>query len=227
MTQRRLRARPGTPTTPGQLGLNRLGLGNGRDGLIYVPREYAPTQPAPLILALHGAGGNAEHGISLFMPVADAAGLILLAPDSRGRTWDIILGEYGPDVAFVDQALAHVLARYAVEPERVVIAGFSDGASYALSLGLMNGELFREIIAFSPGFAAPAQPAGAPRIYISHGTRDAVLPIDRCSRRLVPRLEANGYDVTYHEFDGPHTVPAEIVTESIGWLLRDRTAAAD
>jgi phospholipase/carboxylesterase len=221
MAHRRLQARPQPVAAAGPLGLNRLDFGEVRDGLLYVPRDYTPARPAPLILALHGAGGNAQHGVSYFMPVADAAGLILLAPDSRGRTWDIILGEFGPDVVFIDQTLDHVFARYAVDPEQVVISGFSDGASYALSLGLMNGDLFPEIIAFSPGFAAPAETIGAPRIYISHGLRDAVLPIDRCSRRLVPRLEDAGYDVTYHEFDGPHTVPAEIVAESIAWLTQD------
>jgi phospholipase/carboxylesterase len=223
MAHRRLEARPQPVATAGPPGLTRLDFGEGRDGLLYVPHNDTPMRPAPLILVLHGAGGNAQHGINLFMPVADGAGLILLAPDSRGRTWDIILGEYGPDVAFIDRALAHVFARYAVDPARVVISGFSDGASYALSLGLMNGDLFPEIIAFSPGFAAPAETIGTPRIYISHGINDAVLPIDRCSRRLVSRLADGGYDVAYHEFAGPHTVPPEIVTESITWLLNNPT----
>jgi phospholipase/carboxylesterase len=223
MAHRRLHARPQPVASAGPSGLNRLDFGEVRDGLLHVPRDYTPARPAPLILALHGASGNAQHGISHFMPLADEAGLILLAPDSRGRTWDIILGEYGPDVAFIDQALDDVFARYEIDPQRVVISGFSDGASYALSLGLMNGDLFRQIIAFSPGFAAPAETIGAPRIFISHGLRDAVLPIDRCSRRIVPRLESNGYAVTYHEFDGPHTVPAELVAESIAWLTQDPT----
>jgi phospholipase/carboxylesterase len=89
----------------------------------------------------------------------------------------------------------------------VALGGFSDGASYALSLGLTNGDLFTHLIAFSPGFMAPGGEVGRPRCYVAHGTRDAVLPIDRCSRRLVPVLERAGYAVRYHEFDGPHTVP--------------------
>ena len=58
------------------------------------------------------------------------------------------------------------------------------GASYALSVGLTNGDLFSDILAFSPGFMAPAVRHGAPNIFISHGTQDTVLPIDRCSRRI-------------------------------------------
>ena len=156
--------------------------------------------------------------MSLLSGLADAAGLVLLAPPSRRQTWDVIMGGFGPDVAFIDAALEATFARSAVDPDRVAVGGFSDGASYALSLGITNGDLFTHIIAFSPGFMAPAGQIGAPRCYISHGTRDAVLPIDRCSRRLVPELERAGYDVVYHEFDGPHMVPPEVAREAVDWF---------
>jgi hypothetical protein len=57
---------------------------------------------------------------------------------------------------------------------------FSDGASYALTLGLTNGDLLDSVLAFSPGFAAPMVTHGAPRVSISHSDDDRVLPIDRC-----------------------------------------------
>jgi phospholipase/carboxylesterase len=98
------------------------------------------------------------------------------------------------------------------------VGGFSDGASYALSLGIINGELFSHVLAFSPGFMAPTAQAGKPRFYISHGTEDRVLPIERCSRRIVPQLKRAEYDVVYKEFDGPHTIPADIVRESVKWF---------
>ena len=60
---------------------------------------------------------------------------------------------------------------------------------------------------------------GKPKIYISHGTNDEVLSIDYCSRRLVPRLQKQGYDVRYHEFGGPHTVPRSICQEGIHWFV--------
>ena len=47
--------------------------------------------------------------------------------------------------------------------------------SYALSLGLANGDLFTHVIAFSPGFITPAPPSGRPPIFVSHGTADQVL----------------------------------------------------
>jgi phospholipase/carboxylesterase len=167
---------------------------------------------------LHGAGGSAEHGLTPLRPLADAAGFILLAPASRQQTWDIIVGRYGPDVAFIDAALGQTFGRYAVDPARVAVEGFSDGASYALSLGVTNGDLFSHVLAFSPGFMAPAGQRGSPRVFISHGTRDGVLPIDVCSRKIVPQLQRARYDVRYREFDGGHTVPPEIVREAVEWF---------
>lgn len=201
------------------IGLRPLGLEGGRDGLLYVPEGYRTDRPAPFALALHGAGGDAHGGLASLLPLADEYGFILLAPDARRATWDVIRGDYGPDVAFVDRALAQTFGRYAVDPALLAIGGFSDGASYALSLGLTNGDLFTHIIAFSPGFIAPAGQEGAPRVFISHGTGDEVLPIDVCSRRLAPELRRAGYDVTYREFDGPHTVPPGIAREAADWFI--------
>lgn len=221
-TEGRLQARPGQPQTGGeaaQLGLQRMGLDANRDVLLYVPSGYQADRPAPLAVMLHGAGGIAEHGMSLLQSLADATGVILLAPSSRRQTWDVILGGFGPDIAFIDKALAQIFGRYAVDPAHVAVGGFSDGASYALSVGLTNGDLFTHIIAYSPGFMAPASQEGEPRIYISHGTDDQVLPIDRCSRRIVPQLQRADYDVRYQEFVGPHTVPPEIARQGIEWFM--------
>jgi predicted esterase len=169
---------------------------------------------------LHGAGGEAEHGITPLQRVADARGFLLLSPASRGRSWDIIVRQrYGPDIAFLDAALEAVFSRYAVDPDRIAAAGFSDGASYALSLGVMNGDLFTHVLAFSPGFMAPLQAVGAPSFFVAHGTLDMVLNIDRCSRRIVPQLKGAGYDVLYREFIGPHTVPQKIAREAIDWFI--------
>jgi predicted esterase len=145
--------------------------------------------------------------------------LLVLAVGSREQTWDALLDSYGPDVSCIDQALAFTFRHYAVDPSHLAIGGFSDGASYALSLGLINGDLFRQIIAFSPGLMVPGKRHGAPFIYVSHGTHDDVLPINLCSRRIVPQLQRWGYDVHYHEFDGTHTIPLPIAREAAIWFL--------
>jgi phospholipase/carboxylesterase len=219
-TQARIGARPSSLSVPNApLGEHRLGLRQGRDGLYYVPAKYRADRPAPLIVLLHGAGGSAGNTIGLLRQLADETGAILLVPESKAATWDLIVDSYGPDVELIDRALAHIFSRYSVDPAKIAISGFSDGASYALSLGMTNGELFRHILAFSPGFAAPASIHGMPRIFISHGDNDAVLPIDRCSRRIVFKLKRSGHEFVYREFHGPHTVPSDIAREAVAWLM--------
>ena len=206
------------PAATAQPGTYPLGITRGRDGLIYIPAGYKADQPMPLVVLLHGAGGDARGGLSILQSLADEFNLILLAPESRGRTWDFILDGYGLDVAYIEQALAQTFSRYNIDASRLAVGGFSDGASYALSLGVTNGDLFTHVLSFSPGFMDASRPEGKPRIFNSHGTNDRVLPIDRCSRRLVPDLQRRGYEVIYREFDGPHTVPYDIAREAVAWF---------
>jgi phospholipase/carboxylesterase len=89
-------------------------------------------------------------------------------------------------------------------------------------LGLTNGDLFTYVLAFSPGFMAPAAQVGSPRVFISHGTRDEVLPIDRCSRKIVSQLRRVGYDARYREFEGGHGVPPDVGREAVGWFAAEQ-----
>ena len=214
-----LTARPLTsPASSGLApsGLHPLGLGDEvRDGRLYIPRGV-DDEPRPLIVLLHGAGGD---GSSMLRLVGNAAGnCVLLAPDARTHTWDFLNEAREPDVPFLDRALAQTFERCRIDASRIAIAGFSDGASYALTLGLSNGDLFTHVIAFSPGFMNPPRFQGSPRVFLAHGVDDKVLPIDCCSRRIVPQLEKRQYDLTYREFPGPHTVPQAIVTEAMLWF---------
>ena len=219
----RLRAHPVQEVgTTASVGLQSIGVGVKRgDYLLYVPEVYQATSPAPLMLWLHGAGGRARDFLSPELKSqAEAAGMLLLVPTSKEYTWDVIVGRgrYGPDVAAIDRVLESTFNRYAIDPRRVAVAGFSDGASYALSLGITNGNLFTHVLAFSPGFVIPSERRGTPRVFVSHGTRDEVLPIDRCSRRIVPQLERAGYDIRYREFEGGHAVPPDVTREAMGWF---------
>lgn len=212
-------ARPATKVSGGLQGLHPLGLGGKRDGIVYVPDSYQATRPAPLILMLHGAGSNAHDAIQPFRRYADQRGLVLVAPDAREGGWDLLEGGFGADVDFIDHALVKAFEMFAVDPRRVAIEGFSDGASYALSLGLRNAELFTHVVAFSPGFMTIPQGSGKPKVFVSHGNRDLILPAARCSHRIVNRLERDGYDVTFVEFAGGHSVPGNIAGEAVTWLL--------
>ena len=216
--QGRLVVEPRPPVEVGGAGTHRIAVTGGPDALVRVPPGVGES-PAPVAVMLHGAGGRAEHGIQLLGDLPVEHRFIVVAPQSQASTWDVIVDSYGPDVAALDAVLGQVFDRWAVDPRRMAIGGFSDGASYALSLGITNGLLFSDVLAFSPGFNAPGGREGQPAIYISHGTRDAVLPIANCSRRIVPALQRAGYDVLYHEFEGPHTVPPEVAREAVERFL--------
>ncbi|PNW83099.1 hypothetical protein CHLRE_06g306501v5 [Chlamydomonas reinhardtii] len=150
----------------GSRGAGRRLPGSRGGGFVYVPRSYHPSRPSPLAVMLHGAGGRADpqSGNWSFggLRALEESRLIVVVPESAGRTWDAVRGgAFGPDVAGLDAALAAVFGAYAVDPGRVALAGHSDGASYALSLGLGNPQLFTHLVAFSPGFMRPPPAAAA------------------------------------------------------------------
>jgi phospholipase/carboxylesterase len=207
-------APPSPLTTPRP---QRLGLASGRDGSFYAPPRH---HDAPVLLYLHGATGSGERAIARFTDYAERTGTIVVAPDSREYTWGLVTSDEDADLAFIDRVLNKVFASCSVDARRIAVAGFSDGASAALSWGLLNGDLFCGIAAFSPGFIhLTAEPHGQPKVFISHGTQDPILPIDRCGRRIAGALKSAGYDVNYQEFDGEHTVPPEIRDTGLTWLL--------
>lgn len=216
----RLIVRPGKGVTTtlksGALGLS----SSGRDGVLQIPRGTSPATPVPLLLFLHGATQNGARMLTRIGDAADRAGVAVLAPDSRNGTWDAIRDSFGEDITFLNRALAHVLAGVAVDPARIAVGGFSDGASYGLSLGLANGDAFQKVLACSPGFVIQAPQHGHPHVFVSHGTADQILPIDRCSRVIVPRLRSMRYDVTFREFEGRHEIPAAVADEAMNWVAQ-------
>jgi phospholipase/carboxylesterase len=217
-----LRARPTATTQRAPTGLQALNFGSKRDkSYFYVPQQYQPQQPSPLVLILHGAGGHARHPLPSLQTMADKAGVILVTPTSNWDTWDMIIGRaYAPDVELLDESLERVCNDYAVDPTHLAVGGFADGASCALSLGVTNSDLFTHVIAFSPGFLVPAARHEHPQFFISHGKNDDVLPIAACSRYIVSCLKYSGYEVDYREFDGGHTVPPDIAQAAVNWFIR-------
>lgn len=216
-----LRVHPSPPMGQAAPGLRSLGIAADRDAMLYVPKSYDPARPARLMVLLHGATQSSELWTRFhsFLDLADQDTLVLLIPNSRGQTWDFVRGGFGADVRAMDSALSLVFRQCNIDPHRIALAGFSDGASYALSLGASNGDLVRAVIAFSPGFFAPGTLVGKPVMFIGHGTSDRILPIDVASRRMVPLLRHSGYDVTYREFDGGHTMQPDEVKEAFAWFV--------
>ncbi len=76
------------------------------------------------------------------------------------------------------------------------------------------------MIAFSPGFYYTRINEGKPKIFISHGVHNRMLPINPCSRKIVPDLKQQGYEVNYLEFEGEHEIPGFISAGAIEWFRR-------
>ena len=212
----RFTARPRDGVKTSNTGRITLGLDHERDAILDLPKN-AIGSSLPLFVMLHGATQNADDMFWYLGTTAADAGVVVLAPNARDTTWDAMGGSFGEDVDFLNRALQRVFDTVAIDPARIAIGGFSDGATYGLSLGLINGDLFRSVAAFSPGFVIDGMPHGKPRVFIAHGTRDHILPIDRCGRRIAANLKAAGYDVTFREFDGDHEIPAGVAREGLSW----------
>ncbi len=215
MREGRLSARPKEGVKTSATGQVKLGL--ERDAILHVPKD-ASSRSLPLLVMLHGATQNAEDMFWYLDTIPDETGVAILAPKSRDTTWDAIGGDFGTDVWFVNRALEKVFETIAIDPGKIAIGGFSDGASYGLSLGLINGDLFNRVVAFSPGFLVGGTTHGKPKVFVSHGTDDHILPIERCGRRISTDLKTKGYDVTFREFAGDHEIPRDIALEGLKFV---------
>ena len=192
----------------------------------YLPKTLTGA-PAPLLVGFYGAGGQASDMLESFRADADRDGFILLIPTSKAPTWDMIedlksrLGaemnvqpRFGKDLKALDLALGDLFAKVAVDPARIGVIGFSDGATYALSVGTANPQLFHTVIAFSPGAAFIGKFDPTQRIFISHAEGDPVLPYST-TRGLVARLRVKKMPVTFVKFKGGHEVPRDIHAQAI------------
>lgn len=228
--QGELAARPPAtpPSDPVNPGLRRL----GDLGVVYVPPGLPLDTPAPLILALHGAGQGGAAMAGMLTGLADALGIVILAPDSGGRTWDWlnptrqqsgsrVKPGSGPDVGRIDRALERTFALLPVDVKRVALLGFSDGATFGLDLGIRNPELFARLFMVAPSTIPKIVRGPGAEIYITHGRADQVLLEKATADYTVPALRRRGFTVTYEPFDGGHSVPLPLLRKALAaWLGR-------
>jgi phospholipase/carboxylesterase len=209
----RLGARPDhSVADPAPTGLQEFPAA-GEGSLLFVPPSYRPGRPAPFALTLHGCCGEARSGLNLWFQEAQDAGVILLAPDGGGA-WG-----FGDTAERIDRGLQAVFSRYAVDPDKVAVVGFSAGASFALSLGLANGDLFTHVVSHSPEGYIGGEATGQPEVFVIHGVDDQTIPVE-VSRDLVPELKRAGYRVRYEEYPAGHRPQPDLMSEAVAWFLR-------
>jgi phospholipase/carboxylesterase len=214
--------RPVEPTLPPVAGYTALGITTPRDGFLYVPTTYDPTVPAPLLMLLHGNGDSADFW-ETSMHIGeqmDDLGVVIVAPDSRNASWDIIAENgYRADPYFFNFALEHAFKRCKINPSRIAIAGFSDGGMEALGVGVANGDLFTHVMSYSAGALAAPWQQGKPKVFVSHGQADPILSWENARDNIVQRLIDASYDTTFVSFAGGHSIPPAIARQSVEWFL--------
>lgn len=217
LNELRFTAVPGPASSFFVPGLHPLDVTLGsKQALLYVPTSYVASKPAPLALLMHGAGGTPQPPIDLFQAAADQRGLCMLSCKSKSITWDAIEDRFTDDIPLMDEAMKIALGGLNVDPARVSVQGFSDGASMAIALGRANGDLFKRVSAQSPGTMLNTTGVQKPVFYISHGAQDEGLPVGN-TRNMVSIL-SQVYTVIYDEFQGGHTIPPEIVLKAVDFL---------
>jgi len=197
---------------------------------IVTPAAIVPGRAHALVVVLHGAGRQDELIVRGLQAERERREAIFVVPRSAGMTWDLITGGPGADLAFLDGILHSVHRRYRIDPARRAIAGFSDGASYALALGLSNPRLFSAVMAWAAGFLAidaqnlhPDDPK--PRVLLEYGTHDQLFPFEQVAVPMRDTLTRLGYPLDFRTDEGGiHWPRRELMADMLDWFLGPATA---
>lgn len=179
----------------------------------------APARAAGLLVYLHGRGGGLGRAERIATRLRDAG----LPPDVTivllegpfwsgfGHAWGTTAEEQATSRSRVRSRLKELLGDGGPRRERVIIAGFSQGAGLALDTAVEEPRI-GAVASFSPclSMLRGGLPKRDLRILLAHGAHDEQCPVEE-SRTLARVLESADKPARYIEFNGGHIVPAEVV----------------
>jgi len=159
---------------------------------LHLPADYDEDTAYPLVIALHGGGGNSSNMINLtkFNDLSDSEGFIVVYPDGIENHWNDGRGlqdrraqrEDIDDVNFIRTLIDHLSASYNVDSERVYATGISNGGHMSFRLAC---ELSDRIAAIgvvvanlSEPLVAMCQPKHPVSVLIINGTTDPLIPFE-------------------------------------------------
>lgn len=127
--------------------------GRDRTYYLFLPDKMQPNMP--LVVLLHGTGGNGAWMVQRWHDVAAKEGIILLAPDSLhlDAGWDIV--KDGPD--YIDAVTRKVVLAYPIDPHRLYLFGQSGGAVYGLNLAMLESEYFAAVAVHAGGWRVTSE----------------------------------------------------------------------
>jgi predicted peptidase len=195
--------------------------------VLLTPSEIDPAKRYPLITVLHGAGRQDEMLVKACRDEPEKRDALFLVPRSLLPTWDLIASPERPDLDFLEYAYDLIYRRYPVDAGRQALLGYSDGASYALSVGLSNPHLFRAVMGWAAGFIAldPTFNLDAdrkPAVLLEYGTHDQLFPFERVAVPMRENLRKAGYTVEFRvDQGGKHWPSADFLPEALDWFFSE------
>jgi polyhydroxybutyrate depolymerase len=163
--------------------------GTSRSYVVYTPK-FKPTKPA-LVLVLHGFRGDGasfeRRTNRTFDRIADREGFIVVYPDAlggqwnAGHPWETVTND---DVGFLSALIETLVAEFAVDPKRIYVTGFSNGASMSYRLACERQDRIAAVAPVAGGLAVRLMPncaATAHRpipLITMHGTADPISPFN-------------------------------------------------
>jgi poly(3-hydroxybutyrate) depolymerase len=149
---------------------------------ISIPERYSSATPVPLILALHygGSPNGAAQGVlvTLVQPALAELGAIIVAPQSVGGAWNTAANDRA-----VKALLDAVRAKYAIDPKRVAVTGYSMGGTGAWYFAGKYPETFSVAIPVAGMPPASANSWKTP-VFAVHSRTDEVMPFEPTARRI-------------------------------------------
>lgn len=185
---------------------------------LFVPTNYDASKPTPLVVALHGMGGDENSFFDLYANgiikrEANQRGFLVVCPKGRGPA-SMYRGTAEKDVLDV---LATVRREYNVDSARIYLMGHSMGGYGTWSLAMDHPELFAALGPFAGG-GTPGRMAAIKHIpqFVVHGDNDKTVPVTQ-SRAMVAAAKSAGAPVEYIEVPGGSHV--DIVVPKIPAML--------
>jgi len=171
---------------------------------LFLPEGYGEPVPAggkeikkwPLLVFLHGSGGNMKLAPWTMLPVIRKQGYIAVFPSYLNGTWWTPVGG-----KFFRKVLSDVSQRYPIDRSRVIICGVSNGATGAWAISRSNSTEFRGVVSISGAFDGQESMMATrgPPVYIVHGALDGVIHV-KFSRAASKALSHNRPGTVYKEF---------------------------
>jgi phospholipase/carboxylesterase len=195
-------------------------------GVLLTPDPIDPAVRYPLITVLHGAGRQDEMLVKACRDEPAKRQALFFVPRSLAMTWDLIAGGGRPDLDFLEFAYDLIYRRFPIDANRQALIGYSDGASYALSIGLSNPRIFRAILGWAAGFLAfddTFVDADDPRpdILLEYGTQDEIFSFEQVALAMRTSLEDAGYTVEFRADEGGRHWPSGYFQgEALDWFAR-------